>query len=180
MIATGADLWHALDQLAGTDDAEHRAFMHRLGKGWGRRWTERVDGWVQQRHGRTLRELELHAALEALSGSIGALGLGRFDVDLGQRDRGVLLVLHRHSPFDSLLAARDAGRHDLLAGLHAGFFSYLSGRDLEARVVGVGDGLVKIAAATSPRLEHLFATDPTPEDARWLARHGAVELAAHG
>jgi photoactive yellow protein len=176
VVVANPDFWQALESLhADRDPEERHAELHRLGVQWGLQHALRVEGFVQRQQQKTLREVELQLALESLSGSIGTLGLGHFDVHLGYRDRGILLVEHHESPFAALLADRDAVRCDLLAGLHAGFLSYLSGRYLVAREIGCSSRTgepCRFVVGTERRLERLLDPVPGSVDAHLLVALG--------
>lgn len=133
VVLANEDFWHAFAALWRHLPEERRREMHeRLGREWALRHLPRVEQLAQRQYGRTLRETELQLALELLSGSLGVLGLGRFDVDLTWRDRGVLLVLHHHSPFAEILGDGEEPCCEMLSGLYAGFLSHLSGRPVTA------------------------------------------------
>jgi photoactive yellow protein len=178
VVIANADLFLAIDDtFCGRAEDERRQLLHRLGKEWGHRHALRVERFVQRRYGQALREVELQAALEGLSGSVGAMGLGRFEVDLRYRQRGLLLVLHRDSPFDAFHSDRDGARNGLLAGLHAGFLSYLSGRDLAGREIEAArrpDRPCRILVGTERRLERLFDPAPGSPDADLLVALGML------
>ncbi len=144
-----------------------------MGKGWGLQHALRVEGFVQKSHEQTLREVELQVALGCLSGSIGVLGLGRFEVRLDFRSRGLLLVEHHESPFAQMFEQQDGCRCTLLAGLHAGFLSYLSGRGVEAREISCSDlpqTPCRFVVGTERRLGQLFDPAPGSNDVDlWLA-----------
>ena len=160
VVAAGTDFWLALGRAAeGLPEAEQRRFLHRLGHEWGVARALRVESFVQREHARTLREVELQVALESLSGALGVLGLGRFDVHLQYRTRGVLLVHHHHSPFAACYNEQEGERCTVLAGIHAGFLSYLSGRGLVAREIACSQGggqPCRFVVGTEARLERLF------------------------
>jgi hypothetical protein len=63
-----------------------------------------MERLVQREHGLALREAELQLALECLSGSLAVVGLGRFEADFGQRERGLALLRHEGSPFARLFS----------------------------------------------------------------------------
>lgn len=186
VVAAGADFWLALDRLyAGQPETERRRILHQLGKAWGLAQVERIESFVQKRHGETLREVELQVALQNLSGAIGVAGLGAFEVQLGYRDRGLLVITHRHSPFVTVPVDHDHERCQILAGLHAGFLTHLSGRDLVGREVGCSRSVdlpCRFVVGTESRLERLFAADAGSTDADLLAglRQGARPAAASG
>ncbi len=167
VISANDDFWQALDAMTdGQPGAQRRAFFHRLGKDWGWKHALRVENFVQREHGLTMREVELQIALESLSGSLGVLGLGRFDVDLEYRSRGLVLISHRGSPFVAMLARREGRRCDLLAGLFGGFLSYLSGRSLVGREIECSRSPstpCRFVVGTERRLERFF--DPVPGSA---------------
>lgn len=183
VVVAGADFFSALESLTtGHPEAQQREMLHRLGKEWGLQHALRVESFVQREHGQTLREVELQVALESLSGSLGTLGLGRFDVQLGYRSRGVLVIIHQDSPFEILFADRDGQRNELLAGLHAGFLSYLSGRSLVGRELGrpLSPGLpCRFVVGTETRLKRLFEPVEGSPDAELLSALG-VRLGAEG
>lgn len=160
VVVTGIDFWTALHQLyAGRPEAERRSALHQLGKLWGQHHALRVESFVQREHSLTLREVELQLALESLSGSLGVIGLGRFDVDLRFRNRGLLLVSHHASPFAVLLSEHDGERCGVLAGIFAGFFSYLAGRDLQARELSCSRSVAqpcRFVVGTESRLDRFF------------------------
>ena len=147
----------------------------RFGQAWGIAHALRVESLVQREHGTTLREAEIQLALECLSGSLGVVGLGRFECDLSLRSRGLLLVRHFHSPFAELAPGTGAPSCALLAGLHAGFFSYLAGRELLGREVVCSGGPQSpcvFAIGVAARLERLFEPAAGSADADLLVALG--------
>lgn len=174
VVAASEDFWAALDHLfVDRPPAERRAELHRLGTRWGLQHALRVEGFVQRQHGQTLREIELQMALQCLSGSVGVIGLGHFDIRLDFRRRGILLVEHHGSPFTRFFEQHDGMRCAVLAGLHAGFLSYISGRSLEAREISCSelpDTPCRFLVGTERRLEQLLDPAPGSADADlWLA-----------
>lgn len=154
------DFWRALDFLWRHAPAgQRREALHRLGREWGQRHALRVERLVQRTHGVTLREAELQVALECLSGSLGPLGLGRFDVLFQYRQRGLVVIDHQASPFPGLLGGeREGGCCDLLSGLHAGFLTHLSGRLLSGTELRCGRDAgepCRFAVGTEARLQRL-------------------------
>jgi photoactive yellow protein len=176
---TNEDFWRSLDDLwrhapNAPNEQRHDA-LHRAGRAWGLQHALRVERLVQREHGVTLREAELQLALECLSGSLGALGLGRFDVAFEHRRRGLLVVDHHASPFAEMLAGREGMRCDLLAGLHAGFLSHLSGRPLvgvELRCAQAPGEACRFAVGIESRLERLLHSAGGSSDAELLAALG--------
>lgn len=183
VVVANADFFSALENLmSGHPEAQRREMLHRLGREWGLQHALRVELFVQREYGLTLREVELQVALESFSGSLGTLGLGRFDVDLSYRNRGLLLVLHHDSPFEILFADRDGQRNDLLAGLHAGFLSYLAGRSLVGREIGRPQAAgfpSRFVVGTESRLARLFEPATGSADADLLVALG-VRPSIHG
>lgn len=174
----GTDFWLALDRthqgVAGTD---RRHLSHQLGKAWGSSYIQRIEGFVQESHAKTLREVELQVALQALSGASGLLGLGRFEVELGYRDRGMIVVAHSHSPLAGTVTDHDERRCHLLAGLHAGFLEHLAGRELEGREIRCShrsDEPCIFAIGTGSRLRRLLDAEPGSTDADLLATLGSL------
>lgn len=176
VVALNEDFWSSLNDLySDREPAERHAHLHQLGLRWGLQHALRVEGFVQRQHGLTLREAELQMALECLSGSVGVLGLGRFDVDLGYRERGLLLVEHRFSPFVRFFSNWDGERCSVLAGLHAGFLSYVSGRSLVAREVCCSrapEEPCRFFVGTARRIERLFEAAAGSADAHLVKALG--------
>jgi photoactive yellow protein len=131
LVLADIDFWNALeDGLSGSTPEERATLLHAIGASWGRRHAERLDALIQDSHRRTLREAELQVALEAVSGSLGLLGLGRCEVELGFRQRGLVVVFHQHDPIAMALAPRGSFEAALLAGFFAGVVGHLAGRTL--------------------------------------------------
>ena len=127
----GEDFWRSLYAVWSHAPAgRRREQLHRLGHEWGLLHARRVERIVQRDHGGTLREAELQMALECLLGSLAVLGLGRFDVDFALRRKGLVSIDHHHSPLARIFSDHEEPCCDPLAGLHAGFLSHLSGRQL--------------------------------------------------
>lgn len=173
----GEDFWRALDGLwRHAPVTQRREALHRMGRDWGLRHAQRVERLVQTTHGVTLREAELQLSLECLSGSLGPLGLGRFDVQLDHRNKGLLIIDHHASPFPALLGDRDGACCDLLSGLHAGFLSHLSGRTLAGAELRCAHGsspasgaTCRFAVGTEVRLEKLLRAGVESPDASLLS-----------
>ena len=168
VVATGADLWRSLDRALGGLGESGRKVLVQTGVDWGVQHALRIERLVQRQHGTTLCETELQAALEVLSGSLGMLGLGAFDLELGYRRQGLLVVSHHNSPFAAFAATDRAERThcDVLVGLHAGFLSYLAGRRLAARETSCSHGPdepCRFVVGTEARIERLF---DAPEGSR--------------
>jgi len=164
VLMANADLWKALDSALG--DAEEKRRLPRLvGRLWGEAHAERVESFVQRKTVRTLRELELETALEYLSGSLAVIGLGRFETNLEQRHEGLIIVDHHDSPFPEMLEGRE-GCCEVLEGFHAGIFSYLSGRTLEAMelcCVASGASVCRFLLGTRQRIRALQRRNTTSD-----------------
>lgn len=191
VLLLGPDFFHSLDLCFDADGGtDRRSRLHRLGFEWGKRHAARADRRIQERYARTLREVEMHLSLETLSGSLGPLGLGRFDVHLDHRDQGLLLIHHHASPLARMPAVRDGFQCALLGGLHAGFLSYLSGRNLVGRELACGrsrDEPCRFVVAHQARLERLFTARDGSDDSELLhkltgsaAAVSTPSLAHHG
>jgi photoactive yellow protein len=160
VTVAGEDFWRSLyDVWKHLPAGGRREVLLRMGRDWGLRHARRVERLVQREHGVTLREAELQMALECLSGSLSTLGLGRFDVDFGLRQKGLLRIDHQHSPFAGFFSDAEEPCCDPLAGMHAGFLSHLSGRQLTALEVQCGRSPgqpCRFLVGTESRIERLL------------------------
>jgi predicted hydrocarbon binding protein/CheY-like chemotaxis protein len=145
----------------------HHELLQRFGKKWGLRHAMRLEQLVQRDYRMTLREMESQMALELLSSSVGVLGLGRFEADLGYRDNGLVIIKHQASPFPGTFVATAGGACSILSGFHAAVLSYLAGRNLAAREVRcsrkLGDPCLFVVA-TEERLTKLLIATPGSAD----------------
>lgn len=173
VVVANGDFWSSLDSLlADRRPDERQEDLRRLGMRWALAHAQRIEAFVQRKYLQTLREVELQVALESLSGSLGTLGLGRFEVQLGYRQRGLLVVDHLDSPFARLFGSTDGHRCALLAGFHAGLLSHLSGRRLAARELTCSRSAqapCRFVVGTERRLERLLDPEPGSADAHLLA-----------
>lgn len=160
VTVAGEDFWRSLyDLWRHAPAARRREALHRLGHEWGLLHARRVERLVQRQHGVTLREAELQMALECLSGSLSILGLGRFDVDFSLRQKGLLRIDHSDSPLARMLSDHEEPCCDPIAGMHAGFLTHLSGRQLAAVEVRCGRAPgepCQFLVGTETRLEKLL------------------------
>lgn len=184
VVTVGEDFWLALDRMyAGQTESERRRILHQLGKAWGISLVERVEAYVQEAHNETLREVELQVALQCLSGAVGLAGLGRFDVMLGYREQGLMVIRHLGSPFAAVTFDHDHERCHLLAGIHAGLLSHLSGQDLVGREVGCSphaESPCIFVVGTEDRIERLFEAEAGSADADLRASLLTAVEAHHG
>jgi photoactive yellow protein len=168
------DFWRALYSLWRHFPIERRReALLRLGREWGMLHARRVERLVQRQHQATLREAELQVALECLSGSLGVMGLGRFDVDFSLRQRGLIQIHHHGSPLPRILGGEEEPWCDPIAGLHAGFLSHLSGRQLAAIEIQCGrvpGEPFRFLVGTESRLERLLRAAEGSADADFLAQ----------
>jgi photoactive yellow protein len=182
VLVLDADFFQALDAALGGRAAEARdAALHRAGVEWGLHHALRVEAAIQRNQAVTLREAEFHVALEYLSGSLGVVGLGRFDVDLALRRRGLMSVTHHDSPFAAWGGEPGSRNCALLAGLHAGLLSHLAGRRLAGRETSCGvlrDQPCRLVVGTETRLGRLFDPSEGSTDADLLVALGVRPLAA--
>lgn len=177
VVATGVDFWLALDRThTSVPGVDHRALSHQLGRSWGMAYVQRIEGFIQQQHGRTLREVEIQMALQTLSGALGLLGLGTFEVHLHYRDRGLVVITHFNSPLAAVPVDHDGPRCALIAGIHAGFLEHLSGRAVEGRELRCSahsgnphGGQCLFVVGDSARLDRLEHAEAGSTDADLLA-----------
>ncbi len=172
VVVANEDFWRAVEKLLDRIGGDRVVTMHRFGMEWGLAHAVRVESFVQRETSRTLRELELEVALEYLSGSLAVIGLGHFEADLSHRMRGLVVVDHHASPFPALLADTDGKACGLLAGFHAGVFSYLSGRGLKATELFCSSGSdshCRFVIGTEERLRSLSAAGAEAADRELLA-----------
>ena len=176
VVTVGDDFWRALsDGMGGSGTAIHDETLHRVGVEWGLRHALRVEALVQRELRQALREVELQVALQYLSGSLGVMGLGNLQVDLQYRRRGLLVTSHADNPVAR--AAGDEGRLAcaLIAGLHAGLLSHLSGRRLAGREITCGRGAsepCRFVVATETRLERVLSPVEGSSDSDLLVALG--------
>ncbi len=175
VVAAGSDFWRALDTaLGGRDSAGWSETLRRTGFEWGLAHAVRVEATVQNRLKLAMRETELYVAIEYLSGSIGVLGMGRFELDLTYRRRGLMVVTH----FDSPAVVMEGGDQPccaLIEGLHAGMISHLAGRRLTAREIACSRAPgepCRFVLGTEERLQKLLSPAPGSADADLLLSLG--------
>ncbi|MCM2254640.1 MAG: PAS domain-containing protein [Vicinamibacteria bacterium] len=184
VLALGADFLRAMDvALGGRGSSLREQTLQRMGVEWGQRHALRLEAMIQRDHQRAMREVELHVALEYVTGSLALIGLGRAEVDLAWRRRGLLVVTHTDSP---QAIAGEAGERccALLAGFHAGVLGHLSGRPLaglELQCGTVPPAPCRFAIGTEARLERLLDPVAGSADADLLVALGVrprVEVGA--
>ena len=109
-----------------------------------------------------------------LSGSIGVLGMGRFELDLTNRRRGLMVVKHFDSPA-VVMYAGDEPSCALLEGLHAGLLSHLAGRRLSGQELSCSRSPqepCRFVVGTEARLQKLVNPAPGSSDADLLLSLG--------
>jgi photoactive yellow protein len=139
VLMSGEDFWRGLDGVLAAQGAlasgGAEASMVRVGIQWGMGHALKVDNLLQKERSATLRDSELKVVLEVLSQSLAVLGLGTFKADFAERDRGLVVLQHRSSPFVEFFPEREGGSCALLAGIHAGMLSYMAGRRLTGKEI---------------------------------------------
>ncbi|MEM7583311.1 MAG: V4R domain-containing protein [Acidobacteriota bacterium] len=136
VVFSGKDLWRSLATTLPASTGEQMSkLLYRVGQQWGLQHAQRADNLVQREQTSTLRETGLEAAIGLLSQSIGVLGLGTFEAEFSHRDAGLIVILHRSSPFVEFYPEYEKSSCPLLAGLHAGLFTHLSNQSLGCREV---------------------------------------------
>jgi len=172
VVIANDDFWRSFASiLQATSQERSEKILHWLGREWGMAHAVRVESFVQRENSHTLGELQIQIALEYLSGSLAVIGLGNFEVDLGFRQQGVVVINHHSSPFPSLIGGEEQPCCSLLAGFHAGLVSYLSGRDLcgfELFCSSGPHGHCRMVIGTEARLRALRNPDTRSTDARLL------------
>jgi photoactive yellow protein len=172
VVVANEDFWSGFLTLLETGAIQDDGTaLHKLGKEWGLAHALRVESFVQRESSNTLGELQIQIALEYLSGSLAIVGLGNFDVDFAFRQRGIVIINHRSSPFPTLMSGGSDHACHLLAGFHAGLLSYLSGRSLhglELYCSQGGEDHCRFLIATQDRLSALSASEPHPSDEELL------------
>lgn len=168
LLIANEDFLHAFESLfAKSLSHRHHELLQRFGKKWGLRHAMRLEQIVQRDYGKTLREMETQMALELLSSSLGVMGLGRFDADLGFRDSGLVVIRHDASPFPGIFAATAGSACSILSGFHAAILSYLAGRHLAAREVRCsrhpGERCLFVVATEERLTKLLIATPGSPD-----------------
>jgi len=164
VLVANADFWKALEAVS---EGLGEEYLREMGAFWARGHTIRVDAFVQRKTLKALRELDLETALEYISASLSVIGLGRFETSFVHRQKGLVIVDHDHSPFVEILTGRDHCCR-ILEGFHSGLFSYLSGRNLDARelcCVAGGYSFCRFLVGSPERLEGLRGPSAEAEKA---------------
>ncbi|MEM1204867.1 MAG: PAS domain-containing protein [Acidobacteriota bacterium] len=169
IVLTGRDLWRSVSTTlpAVTGERLDKTLV-RVGLQWGLQHAQRADNLLQREQSSPLRETVLGRAIDLLSQSLGVLGLGTFSADFSYRDRGLIVVHHRNSPFIEFFPEYESGSCFILTGIHTGLFIHLSNENLSGREVScsqrVEDACVFVIG-TEARLERLL-NDPAEADLR--------------
>jgi predicted hydrocarbon binding protein len=168
LLVVNEDFLHGFEELfSRTLGRRHHEMLQRFGKKWGIRHAMRLEHVAQRDYKMTLREMESQMALELMSSSVGVLGLGRFEADLGFRDRGVVVIHHHASPFPAIFSGTPGSACSILSGFHAATLSYLAGRHLAAREVhcaGEPGDCCRFVIATEERLTKILVATPCSAD----------------
>jgi len=101
------------------------------GKKWGTMCAQRFEKELGEFYGKPVREFMFtlfHACLEAL---FNHHGWGKVKVDLSRHEQGLLVVDLEGAVMADLVEQADQPVDTLMAGILAGFFSHLSGQDLD-------------------------------------------------
>ena len=172
VVMTHEDVWRAVDSVLAEALAQSGADASlKVGLQWGMQHTFRLDRHLQRERGSTIREVSLAEACHVMSASTAALGLGRFELDTSRYEYGVLAITHTMSPFVEFFSSRERGSCAVLAGFHAGQFSYLSGRRLTGLEVTCSKNRSNpcvFIVATKDRLDAIMGAEPGASDHRLL------------
>jgi uncharacterized protein len=156
-IFAGEDFILALIQgLEQEVDDAASVLMYDLGKAWGERDFVLFKQWFEAEFGRGIGECPLPFVLEAWWWPFTTQGWGTWEVDLEDQANGFLFI----SIFDSAVA-RTLGNVGkpvcyIYAGLFAGFFSQLVGKDLgciEIQCYSLGETYCKFLLGKRDRID---------------------------
>jgi uncharacterized protein len=137
-------------------DSAASVLMYDLGRAWGARDFEQFQEWFAKEFGRPIAEAPLPFVLEAWWWPFTTQGWGTWEVDLEEQANGFLFI----SIFDSAVARTlgNVGKPvcHIYAGLFAGFFSKLVGRDLgciEIQCYALGETYCKFLLGKQDRID---------------------------
>ena len=177
VVTSSSDIWRALDSVLSETTTDAREASMQVGLQWGMQHTFRVDRHIQRDKTTAIREVTLADACRVLSRSIATIGLGRFKLDPSFHAQGLLLVEHLNSPFVEFYSAREHGACAMLAGVHAGQFSYLSGRRLAGREIRCSqkpEEPCRFVVAKQQRIDQLSQAPENTADGRLFAQLRAL------
>lgn len=146
-------LMEGLEEEVGSSSA---VIMYSIGLQWGKQDAEFFKEWYEAEYDYPLETSNSMFLLESWWWPFTAQGWGRWEVDLRDRKQGFLMV----NLFDSVVARTlgDVGKPvcHLYAGLYAGFFSFISRKDLnciEIQCYSMGETYCKFLIGTPERLD---------------------------
>jgi predicted hydrocarbon binding protein len=104
--------------------------LHSAGKRWGKSFAMRLGKELGEHHGVPLEELPLAVFTGCLVESFNAHGLGKLSVDIQLYDKGILICTVENSMYAGMVDTGGQPAEPMLAGILAGMFSQLAGREL--------------------------------------------------
>lgn len=106
--------------------------FHTCGKTWGRQFAVKFEKELSTFYDKPLNQLPLMLFEGCLVEAFSRHGWGRVVTDYSHRERGLILVELPDAIYADLLGRSDEVADPMMAGWLAGFFSHLSGQNLEA------------------------------------------------
>jgi predicted hydrocarbon binding protein len=125
------------------------------GRKWGGFLAKRFETEMEAFHGRPLHEMSLAKVQALLADLFSHHGWGTVRADLTRHDQGLIVVTAEEPIFASLSGPAEKPVDALLAGILAGFFGTLFGRDLDCVQTACkarGEAASKFVLGLTPRL----------------------------
>ena len=161
IICLTADFLHGF-RRAITDECGPAAetVFKSCGKRWGKLFAARFEKEMTEFYGKPLQEFMLALFQACLVELFSHHGWGKPVLDLTKHDKGLIIIEVKEAIYAELVGKAEQPADTLMAGIFAGFFSQLSGQDLDCvqttcRACGSDRGRFVIGLA--PRLAPVAA-----------------------
>jgi uncharacterized protein len=132
IVCLTADFLHGF-RRAVTDECGPAAdsVFKACGKKWGILFARRFEKEMSDFYGKPLREFVLALFQACLVELFSHHGWGKPILDLSKHDQGLILIEVKDSIYAELVGKAESPTDTLLAGIFGGFFSHLTGQDLD-------------------------------------------------
>ncbi|MBL8794010.1 MAG: 4-vinyl reductase [Planctomycetia bacterium] len=132
IVCLTADFLHGLRRAVGDECGPAAELVFKsCGKKWGALFAKRFEQEMSEFYGKPLQDFMLALFQACLTELFSHHGWGKPNLDLSRHDRGLIVVEVKDAIYAELVGQSDQPVDTLLAGIFAGFFSYLSGQDLD-------------------------------------------------